>query len=91
MEAFETGFRDKLLGIVSPMNMKVPPLLTPVALLVDVPDHGLTRGEMGTVVEHLGAAGAVLVEFSDDDGETYAMIDLAPDQIVALHGRLRAA
>ena len=71
--------------------MNLPPLLTTVALLVDVPEHGLTRGEVGTVVEHLGTAEAVLVEFADDDGETYALIDLLPDQIVALHGRLRAA
>ena len=67
--------------------MTVPPLLAVVALLVDIPDHGLTRGEMGTVVEHLadGTERAVLVEFADDDGQTYALTDLKPDQIVVLH------
>ena len=70
--------------------MTLPSLLTPVALLVDLPEHGLTRGEMGTVVEHLGQSEAVLVEFSDDEGVTYALIDLSPEQIVALHGQ-RAA
>lgn len=69
------------------------PLLSSVALLVDVPEHGLTRGEMGTVVEHLAAGGdeAVLVEFTDDEGRTYAMADLKPDQLVALHRGSRAA
>ena len=71
--------------------MNLPPLFASIALLVDMPEHGLTRGEIGTVVEHLGAAEAVLVEFSDDNGETYAMVDLFPDQIVVLHGRLIAA
>src|ERR1035438_9548867 len=31
------------------------PLLASVALLVDLPDHSLTRGQMGTVVEYLGS------------------------------------
>ncbi len=70
--------------------MPVPPLLAPVALLVDLPDRGLSRGQMGTVVEHL-AEGAVLVEFADDEGQTYAMVDLKPDQLVVLHRRFRAA
>jgi len=69
------------------------PLLAPVALLVDVPEKGLTRGEMGTVVEYLGAENdpAVLVEFADDDGRTYAVDDLTADQLVVLHRRFRAA
>jgi len=70
--------------------MQLPPLLAPVALLVDLPEHGLTRGETGTVVEYLGKDEAVLVEFADNHGETYAMVDLLPDQVVALHSR-RAA
>ena len=71
--------------------MTLPLLLAPVALLVDIPEHGLTRGETGTVVEYLGANEAVLVEFADEGGETYAMVDLFPDQVVVLHGRLNAA
>jgi uncharacterized protein DUF4926 len=73
--------------------MTVPPLLASVALLVDLPEHGLTRGEMGAVVEHLGSAGdeAVLVEFVDRDGQTYALVDLRPDQVIVLHKRLCAA
>lgn len=74
-------------------GMSLPPLLAEVALLVDVPEDGLTRGETGTVVEHLSAYGqeAVLVEFSDDRGRPYAMPALRPDQVIALHRRLSAA
>ncbi len=71
-------------------EMELPKLLAPVALLVDIPEHGLTRGEMGTVVEHLGAD-AALVEFADDDGQTYAILSLRADQLIALHHRFRAA
>ena len=58
-----------------------------------MPEYGLTRGEMGTIVEHLGTPGdeAVLVEFSDLDGQTYAMISLRADQVIVLHNRLCAA
>jgi hypothetical protein len=73
--------------------MNLPPLLAEVALLVDVPEHGLVRGETGTVVEHLSAYGqeAVLVEFSDNHGRTYAMPSLRSDQVIVLHRRLSAA
>jgi hypothetical protein len=48
---------------------------------------------MGTVVEYLGAGAdqAVLVEFADDQGQTCAMADLKPDQLVILHRGSRAA
>jgi len=45
-----------------------PHLLDVVALLSDVPAHGLLRGQVGTVVELLD--GASEVEFSDDEGKT---------------------
>jgi Domain of unknown function (DUF4926) len=60
-----------------------PRLLDVVALLTDLPSHGLRRGQVGTVVEMLG--GAWEVEFSDDDGSTYAQAALAPDQLLVLH------
>jgi hypothetical protein len=47
------------------------PLLSPVALLVDIAEQGLARGQVGTIVETLDAATA-LVEFSDDEGRAYA-------------------
>ncbi len=69
------------------------PLLASVALVSDVPEKGLTRGQMGTVVEFLRKDGeeALLVEFSDEDGRTYAMADLKPDQLLLLHRRTQAA
>ena len=73
------------------MSMTRVPLLAAVALLEDLPQHGLRRGEIGTVVEELDPNGAVLVEFSDDQGQTYALADLMPDQLMLLHRRTRAA
>ena len=65
------------------------PLLASVALVSDVPEKGLTRGQVGTVVEFLrkDSEEALLVEFSDEQGETYAMADLKPDQLIVLHRR----
>lgn len=63
----------------------IPRLLDVVALLSDVPAQGLVRGQVGTVVELLD--GAYEVEFSDDEGRTYAELALAPDQLLVLHHR----
>ncbi|WP_290648998.1 DUF4926 domain-containing protein [Aquisalimonas sp.] len=62
-----------------------PRLLDVVALLSDIPEHGLVRGQVGTVVEIL--SGAYEVEFSDDEGRTYAELALKPDQLLVLHHR----
>jgi hypothetical protein len=69
------------------------PLLSLVALTDDLPSQKLTRGQIGTVVEHLDESGeqALLVEFSDDQGRTYAMVDLKPDQLIVLHRNIEAA
>jgi hypothetical protein len=48
------------------------PLLTTVALLSDMAELGLARGQVGTVVEVLDE-GAALVEFSDDEGHAYSL------------------
>jgi len=68
-------------------------LLAVVALLQDHPESNLTRGQIGTVVEHLDRDGeqAVLVEFSDDQGQTYAMIAFPADQLMVLHKTIEAA
>lgn len=68
-------------------------LLSPVALIENVPNQGLTKGQIGTVVEFLQRDGeaALLVEFSDEMGQTYAMADLKPDQLLALHRKIEAA
>ena len=64
-------------------------LLDVVALLADIPAHGLVRGHVGTVVELLD--GAYEIEFSDDDGKTYAELALAPDQLLVLRHRPQRA
>jgi hypothetical protein len=56
-----------------------------VALLVDIPAQGLFRGQVGTIVEVL--VGAYEVEFSDDEGRTYAELALTPEQLLVLHHR----
>lgn len=59
-------------------------LLDVVALLEDVPQRGLHRGQVGTVVEHL-APDVIEVEFCDDGGRTYAQLALRADQLLVLH------
>jgi hypothetical protein len=61
-------------------------LLDAVALTVDLPDRGLYRGQVGTVVESL-APDVFEVEFSDDAGRTYATSALPADQLMVLHYR----
>ncbi|MEO7864180.1 MAG: DUF4926 domain-containing protein [Nitrospirales bacterium] len=59
-------------------------LLNVVALTEDVPDRGLLRGQVGTVVESLGP-GVFEVEFVDNDGRTYATLPLRASQLLVLH------
>ena len=55
-----------------------------VALTEDIPDRGLLRGQVGTVVESLGPD-VFEVEFADNDGRTYAMLPLKSSQLLVLH------
>jgi hypothetical protein len=55
-----------------------------VALLEDLPEHGLVRGQVGTVVESW-APGVYEVEFADESGKTFAMVALKPEQMIRLH------
>jgi hypothetical protein len=59
-------------------------LLVTVALLQDLPEHGLCRGQVGTLVEDL-APEVYEVEFVDDDGGTYASIPLREGHLMQLH------
>jgi hypothetical protein len=68
------------------MEKKKIELLDTVALLEDMPQRGLDRGEVGTVVELL-APEVFEVEFSDDEGRTYAQFPLQSNQIIALHNK----
>jgi uncharacterized protein DUF4926 len=58
-------------------------LLDVVALLEDVPNRGLHRGQVGTVVEEL-APGVFEIEFSDNQGRTYATLAMPVEQILLL-------
>jgi Domain of unknown function (DUF4926) len=59
-------------------------LLDVVALTEDLPDRGLRRGNVGTVVELL-APDVFEVEFSTDTGHTYALVPLKAEQLIVLH------
>jgi hypothetical protein len=65
------------------MNQEIR-VLDVVALTEDIPDRGLLRGQVGTVVESLGP-GVFEVEFVDNDGRTYAMLPLKSSQLLVLH------
>ena len=50
-------------------------LLDTITLLVDLLEHGLFRGQVGTIVEDL-APNVFLVEFIDDEGRTVGLLPL---------------
>jgi hypothetical protein len=53
-----------------------------VQLRRDLPEHGLKRGECGTVVQVFESAEAYLVEFvSPADGSTRALAELTSDEL----------
>lgn len=55
-----------------------------VALLEDLPERGLIRGQVGTVVERLGPD-VFEVDFSDNAGRTYATLALKSSEFLVLH------
>jgi hypothetical protein len=56
-----------------------------VVLTTDLPEHGLQRGDLGTVVlVHSGGA-AYEVEFMTLDGATLAVVTLTGGQIRGIH------
>jgi hypothetical protein len=55
-----------------------------VALTSALPEHHLQSGQVGTIVELL-APDVYEVEFSDDQGQTYAMLPLRTSQLMRLH------
>lgn len=61
-----------------------PELLDVVAVLDDLPEASLPRGQVGTVVELLDEATA-LVEFSDDGGRAYAVLSVPLATLLPLH------
>ena len=59
-------------------------ILDVVALTEDLPERGLYRGQVGTVVEIL-ESGVFEIEFSDDEGHAYAFVTLKDEQLLVLH------
>ncbi len=59
-------------------------LLDIVALLEDLPQLGLYRGQVGTIVEEY-EPGVFEVEFSDNTGRSYAIETLSANQLMLLH------
>jgi hypothetical protein len=59
-------------------------VLDVVALTEDLPERSLYRGQVGTVVESL-APDVFEVEFSDNEGRTYASLALKAEQLLVLH------
>lgn len=60
-----------------------PALLETVALLRDLPEHGLVRGQVGAVVDDAGGA-LLLVEFADSTGRAFATPALSPADLLVL-------
>lgn len=65
-------------------------LLDTVALLRDLPELGLRKGQVGAVVEELDVA-TVEVEFVDGSGDTFALTPLARKDLLRLAYEQQAA
>ena len=59
-------------------------LLDVVALTEDIADRNLNRGQVGTVVEWLDE-GVFEIEFSDDQGRTYATLAVPEKKLMVLY------
>ena len=59
-------------------------LFDTVALLEDVPEENLWRGQVGAVVEVYNSGEAFEVEFVDSSGCTYGLMALKADQVMLL-------
>jgi len=65
-------------------------LLDVVALLDDEPARGLSRGQVGTIVELL-APQVFEVEFCDLEGRALALLALPQDRLMVLHHKSAVA
>lgn len=59
-------------------------LLDVVALTVDIPEKGLYRGQVGTIVEILNSENFE-VEFNDNSGKTYAVEPISSINLMVLN------
>jgi hypothetical protein len=71
-------------ALYAEQEMPVMELLSVVAILKDLPEAGLVRGQVGTIAEKLSSA-VMLVEFSDNKGRTCALVDVDCEDLVVLH------
>jgi hypothetical protein len=62
-------------------------ILDVVALTEDVPERDLQRGQVGTVAEVL-APDIYEVEFTNNNGRTYAELAFHADKLLVLHYEL---
>lgn len=60
------------------------PVHSVAALLEDSPQHGLVRGQVGTIVD-VWTPDIYEVEFCDDQGKAYAHVALRAEQMMQLH------
>ena len=58
--------------------------LDTVALLTDIVEHGLVKGQVGTIVELLGD-NTYEVEFADKQGRTLSTIAVNAKDLMLLH------
>ena len=63
-------------------------LLDVVALLQDLPELGMIRGQVGTIVE-IYEPDVFEVEFIDSNGRTYALETLSASLLMILHHQPR--
>jgi Domain of unknown function (DUF4926) len=63
-------------------------LLDVVALLQDLPELGLIRGQVGTIVE-IYEPDVFEIEFIDSNGRTYALETLSASVLMILHHQPR--
>jgi Domain of unknown function (DUF4926) len=67
-----------------PNKVVLMKLLDIVALLEDLPELNLVRGQVGTIVEEYEPE-VFEVEFSDNNGRAYAIETLNSTQLLLLH------
>jgi len=58
--------------------------LDTVALLIDLADYGLVKGQVGTIVEVLDE-NVFEVEFSDKQGTTLTIVAIDEEDLMLLH------
>jgi hypothetical protein len=67
-----------------------------VALLVDLPEQGLRRGDVGTAVQVFEAnehhSAGYLMEFLNEDKDVWTLVDITdPSQVMRLNFKRKAA